>query len=326
MKIVAGWVDEAVEDDRFVEKSWDRGGHKIKYIVLHKTAGFRTKEECADYFAQEGVQSSANFIIDPDGSFIQGIPTSLGPWANAPLGVKHADFLTEINPNLECIAIEHIDPAEDNSTPLTEAAKDTSFRLIKCLCDAHGIPARRGDATGGIIDHRDIDQVNRARCPGNYPHDELWKYLGVAAQEGDAMLELKDLADWFVDGGNGAWKCKANGVVLQGQILKFYRSNNGLVLFGLPVENERHDIAGIIYTICERAIIVYDPKRVADSPPIDKKSTCYTAHIESGAFLNRLWERQPGHQVVVERIPQAVRDDILANFTLAQKLKNDASI
>jgi N-acetylmuramoyl-L-alanine amidase len=324
MKVVAGWVDEAVEDDRFVEKSWDRGGHKLKYITLHKTAGFRKKEECADYFAQDGVQSSANFIIDPDGTFLQGIPTSLGPWANAPLGAKHADFLTEINPNLECIAIEHIDPAEDNSTPLTDAAKDTSFRLIKCLCDAHGIPARRGDAAGGVIDHRDIDQVNRARCPGNYPHDELWAYL----KGGDtvAALTLKDVQDFFVDGGKGAWKSKTTDKVLQGQILKFYSLNNGLALFGLPVTDEQHDIPGIIYSICERAVIVYDPKRVADHPPIDDKSACYTAHIDGGAFLNRLWQRTPGDVVVVEKLPQAVRDDIVALNSLVIKLKNDAHI
>ena len=100
-----------------------------------------------------------------------------------------------------------------------------------------------------------------------------------------SMLELTDpvVSQYFTDGGNGTWKCKATGAVLQGENLKFYRANNGLALFGLPLANEDYSVRSgtsdtSAYVKCERAGLMYDPDRRHDNPPV--AGPVYTIHVE----------------------------------------------
>lgn len=176
MKITDGWLDEAIEAN-YLSKSMDRQGQKPKYLVLHGTAGGSSAQGIAKYF--EGtVPASSHFIIGQDGAIVQGVPCSLAAWANGALTTGHAPYLpNSINPNLYTISIEHVKSSLDNSDALTPAQTQASFELIKCLCEAYGIPKRKGDASGGIISHADIDPVNRARCPGPYPWETLWTFL-----------------------------------------------------------------------------------------------------------------------------------------------------
>jgi hypothetical protein len=81
------------------------------------------------------------------------------------------------NPNLVTFSLEHVDPTSDNSTPLTDAQKAASFALIKDICTRWNIPMQPANSNGGITGHYSIDPQSRARCPGNYPWDELWDYL-----------------------------------------------------------------------------------------------------------------------------------------------------
>lgn len=177
MKIVDGWVDEAIEID-YIHKSMDRLGHKITHIVLHGTAGGSSAENIANYFATSIVESSAHIIIGQDGHIVQGISMNDAAWANGALTAGHAAYLPEfVNPNLYTISIEHTKSSTDNSNSLTAAQQAASFRLIACICDTYHIPKRAGDAGGGIISHADIDPINRARCPGPYPWTDLWAFL-----------------------------------------------------------------------------------------------------------------------------------------------------
>jgi hypothetical protein len=76
-----------------------------------------------------------------------------------------------MNLNLCTISIEHVDPALDNSTPVPLAQELASFALVADICKRHGIAAT------DIHGHNSIDPVDRARCPGNYPMDELRAYV-----------------------------------------------------------------------------------------------------------------------------------------------------
>lgn len=157
------------------------------FLVLHKTAGFHSALECAQYFqsGSDGFGVSAHYIIGQDGAIIQCVPEARGAGANCCANLGHAQFIPQTwngvqdNGNLHSIAIEHIDPSLDNSTPLTLAQKKASFSLVLHICKRHNIPARYAvnDGLGGICGHKDIDPVNRSRCPGNYPWTELFQFL-----------------------------------------------------------------------------------------------------------------------------------------------------
>jgi hypothetical protein len=177
MKIVNGWLDEAIEID-YQQKSMSRLGYKPKYICLHGTAGGSSAENIANYFATSTVQASTHLIIGQDGHIVQGVSMNQAAWGNGVLTAGHASYLPDnVNPNLTSISIEHVKPSNDNSDVLTSIQVQKSFQVVQCICDTYGIPKRAGDGNGGVISHADIDPVNRARCPGPYPWDALWAYL-----------------------------------------------------------------------------------------------------------------------------------------------------
>jgi N-acetyl-anhydromuramyl-L-alanine amidase AmpD len=180
MKIVNGWVDVAVEID-YLNKSMPRAGHKPTHIVLHGTAGGSQAQNTANYFKTSAVQSSAHLIIGQDGTIVQGVSMDNAAWGNGILLNPRLPWPPNVNPNLYTISIEHCKPSTDNSDQLTDAQKQSSFGLIKCICEYYGIPKKRGDVTGGIVEHADFDSVNRARCPGLYPWDKLLEFLSEPA-------------------------------------------------------------------------------------------------------------------------------------------------
>lgn len=168
-------------------------GHSPRWIVIHKTASAGSAEDIAAFFAHDPAQASAHYIVGTDGALVQCVREADGAGANCCLKGSYAPFLpTGINLNLLTISIEHCDASPTNNTPLTAAQKATSFRLVADICQRHDIPARRGDAAGGIIGHCDIDPIDRANCPGNYPWNELFAYLKGAS----AMIP----AGWHDDG------------------------------------------------------------------------------------------------------------------------------
>lgn len=279
----SGWLDVAVEVD-VLDNSMPRNGYKPTHIVLHATAGGTDATAIGKYFQSTVGGSnpvSSHFIIGQDGTIVQCVPIAQAAWANGLLDNPRFAFPPGVNPNYYTISIEHCKPSTDNSDSLTDAQAQASFQLVQAICDQYSIPKRAGDASGGIISHADLDSVSRARCPGPYPWDELWAFLKGGAN----MLDLNDpvVSRYFTDGGNGTWKVKSTGVILQGAILIFYRANNGLFYFGLPLANEDYSVRSgssdmSAYVKCERAGLMYDPDRRHDNPPID--GPVYTIHVE----------------------------------------------
>ncbi len=164
-----------------------RSGFKPKWLILHGTAGGATAEAIASWFQDPDAQAAANYVIGRDGTVAQCVRESDAPWANGIIsgpagisgdGVHHDSWWDSgINPNLLTISIEHCKPSSDNSDSLTEPQRASSFALIKHICERHNIPMRQADASGGITGHFSMDPVNRSRCPGPYPWDDLWAYL-----------------------------------------------------------------------------------------------------------------------------------------------------
>ena len=153
-------------------------GNTPKWLILHKTAGFQTAQQVAEYFqsGSNGLEVSAHYVVGQDGTVVQCVSESDGAGANGVLEAGHDSWWFG-NPNLVTYSIEHVDPSSDNSTPLTAAQQTASFELIHAICTRHNIPMRAADANGGITGHYSIDPLSRARCPGNYPWNALWTFL-----------------------------------------------------------------------------------------------------------------------------------------------------
>lgn len=158
-----------------------------KWIVIHKTGGTKDLPALYSWFATGPEMVSTHYGVGQDGMVWQFVLERDGAGGNCCVEDGYASFLPDtrtsgINLNMCTIPIEHIDPATDNSTLLTKEQQVSSFHLIADICQRHNIPARAGDASGGIITHSQIAPQTRARCPGNYPFDALWSFLkGVFA-------------------------------------------------------------------------------------------------------------------------------------------------
>jgi len=294
-----GWLDVAQEID-YISKSMSREGYGIKYIILHGTAGGSSAENIGNYFATSDVQASAHIIIDQEGNIVQGIPLSLAAWGNGIITGKPATlpFRTagdgvnrdywwnaNVNPNWTSVSIEHCKASTDNSDQITPAQQAASFAVIKTICDTYGVPKRFADANGGVTGHFSMDPVNRSRCPGPYPWQELFDYLSGNEEE-PIMIGLDNgtVASHF-SGDNNIWKCKNNGFLVGYGILGFYRKLGGdalcgLTYLGLPKSNEIavHGYPGVVQQEFERGSVRYDPQHQLDSPP--GAGDCYVVHVE----------------------------------------------
>lgn len=264
----------------------DQNDHK--WLVVHKTAGFHTAQQVAEFFATDANEASTHYVVGQDGAIVQCVLEKDGAGGNCCLFPGHAAYLpTGVNMNKHTISIEHVDPATDNSTPVTAAQKAASFKLIADICKRHNIPMRSGDAAGGIIGHRDIDPVNRARCPGNYPWTELWAYLASGGKKKTMDIHDKALTPYFdvvADGQAQALKTKKTGITLWRGTLAYYLGSDGLATLGLPTSSEQtvdaKQFPGVVIMRFERGVVVYDVKRQLDDPPGTSGDDCYRLHID----------------------------------------------
>lgn len=169
-----------------------------KAIVLHKTAGDATPQAIYNTFLASGNPGkSVHYGVGQDGSIWQYVPESLGSGGNCCTEAGYDPFWAPYvnaygNLNLCTLSIEHCDPSTDNSTPLTAAQQEASFKLVAYLAKKYSIPASH------IKTHASIDPQSRARCPGNYPMAELLAYV----QQGGSM------------GVPDGWKPSADGKTL----------------------------------------------------------------------------------------------------------------
>jgi len=148
-------------------------------VVVHKTAspGNPSAEDIAHFFQHDTAgMKSVHYIVGRDGEIVQCVSEKDGAGGNGILDPGHDSFWDHTgvsDPNLCTISIEHIDSDPNNGTPVTDAQKAASFALIGDICKRNDIPTAR------IFEHRSLQPINRARCPGNYPMDELRQHVAT---------------------------------------------------------------------------------------------------------------------------------------------------
>jgi hypothetical protein len=192
-----------------------------KWVVIHKTASGGTAQDIANFFAHDPKMASTHYVVGMDGTVVQCVAEKDGAGGNCCLETGHDSFWpTNVDLNWFTISIEHVDPTSDNSTPLTYAQKQASFLLVADICKRHSIPA------ANIYGHNSIAPVTRARCPGNYPLDELRAY--VNSQVGGVPIGWTD---------DGTTLKAPNGMV----VVKGFRARvlEGWDATNVPLENER---------------------------------------------------------------------------------------
>jgi N-acetyl-anhydromuramyl-L-alanine amidase AmpD len=226
----------------------NQNGHVA--IVIHKTGGDPNPERVEHSFKSSG--SSVHYAIGQDGRIWQFVLESSGAGGNSPTQPGYDPFWDQYlhkfgDLNLCTLSIEHCDPKGDNSTPLTPAQKDASFKLVTYLAQKYNI------APDHIKGHNSIDPITKALCPGNYPWDELWAYL-----KGDDMLQITDpfAKLHFEEKSENRWHCKQTNHDVHDAILKFYRRTGGAPR--LPLTDEQRDIPGVVYQVFESGIIAWD--------------------------------------------------------------------
>ncbi|GHO55535.1 N-acetylmuramoyl-L-alanine amidase [Ktedonobacter robiniae] len=242
----------------------NRAGYKPKWLILHGTAGGSSAQGVAQGFinSQGGNNPvSTHYVIGQDGTVVQCVQEKDGAWGNGgPQTGCDPWWSTALNPNYVTISIEHVKPHTDNSDALTAAQQAASFALIREICDRWGIPKRKADKYGGITGHFSISPIDRARCPGTYPWQDLFNYLG------DDMLQISDpfASTYFkqVSTNPLRWQCN-NGFAVLGGLLDFYRKIGGALR--LPKGNEQYNIPGVVWQLFEGGIAVYDPNGKVDS-------------------------------------------------------------
>jgi hypothetical protein len=160
---------------------------------------------------------------------------SRAAFANGVITNGHAAYLPDpsINPNWYTASIEFVKPSTDNSNALTSIQAKVGFEVIKCICDTYHIPKRAGDANGGIISHADIDPINRSRCPGNFPWDELWTYLNGGNQP------MTQVPTGWTDDGTTLKGPDGTPVVLG---FRDHVLNSNWDPANVPLEAEHHDL------------------------------------------------------------------------------------
>ncbi len=166
--------------DHNVSRSFMFNSSTHAAIVLHKTGGDATPDAIYRTFLASG--KSVHYGVGTDGSIWQYVPEALGAGGNCCVEDGYDPFWTQFNPmhvgssdgtnlNTVTISIEHCDAALDNSTPLTPAQQEASFKLVAYLVQKYNIPLTH------IKGHNSLDPVDKAHCPGVYPWDELFAFL-----------------------------------------------------------------------------------------------------------------------------------------------------
>jgi hypothetical protein len=117
-----------------------RGGHSIRYIVIHDTEG--SYAGAISWFRNPAASVSAHYVIrSSDGDITQMVSEGNTGW--------HAGNWTY---NQESIGIEHEGFYRDPARWYTEAMYAASARLVRHLCEKYGIPMDRAH----IIAHSEV--------------------------------------------------------------------------------------------------------------------------------------------------------------------------
>lgn len=131
---------------------------------------------------------------------------------------------------------------------------------------------------------------------------------------------------WFLAQDASHWQCKKTGKILQFGLKSLYQKlsldGQALPLPGLPLTNEIYQIVKgkqVVFQVCERAILVYDPAHVFDSQP--GLEDAYLAHLDNAEVLARI----PGITLPAPT-PSVDLSPVIASLRDAQVSANEVTV
>jgi hypothetical protein len=147
------------------------------FSVVHITANLATAEnEAAWRIRDTGLQNSATFFVNRDGSAVQllGDPLRMDPWANGDVRTPDttnpriaAMVMDGVNANERTlVAIENVGNevawgSVPGGYPITAAQEATNARIIAYYHAKAGVPVSRET----VIGHYQLNSVSRPNCP-----------------------------------------------------------------------------------------------------------------------------------------------------------------
>lgn len=176
------------------------------YSTIHITANLATAEnEAAWRIRDAGLQNSATFFVNRDGSIVQllGDPARMDPWANG--DVKNPDVTNPriaqmvrdgVNANERTlVAIENVGNeiawgSVPGGHPITAAQEEAGARILAHYHPRAGVPISRET----VIGHYQLNSVSRVNCPSRDKRviDRIVaRARAIATQEDDMSL-----TDW----------------------------------------------------------------------------------------------------------------------------------
>lgn len=126
--------------------------------------------------------------------------------------------------------------------------------------------------------------TDKATIPGITGPVDANIWLGTEGDDMAITINSPNVANYFEELDATHWKCKSNGNEIHDGMLGFYKANNGLLMFGLPLSNEVVlDDKGNTKQYFERGCLVWDPQHKYDNPP--GSGSVYVAHVYSDNAL-----------------------------------------
>ncbi len=182
-----------------------RSGQTVRAVVLHIAAG--SLASVFPTFNDPQRQASAHFCVGKDGTIEQYVSindTAFGnglawdavnqQWLNARNKVVKPtwqDLLPKLNPNFYTVSIEHEGQSADTWTPEMYAANNRLLLWLAAQLNLTYVAHRT------LIGHYEIDNVDKAQCPGpNVEYDRVVAELAAvtAAQKYNWMPINTDAA------------------------------------------------------------------------------------------------------------------------------------
>lgn len=117
-----------------------------------------------------------------------------------------------------------------------------------------------------------VQYTDRASgVPGIAGHVDANIYIGKEEEVMKITIDTPGVSEFFSQNTDGPWTCKANGKIILGPILDFYRSFGnaalcGLTFLGLPQSNAII-LGASAKQHFERGVVALDAKHVLDHPP-----------------------------------------------------------
>lgn len=159
-----------IEPDRYklMNKNYTpgRGGHQIRYIVIHHNAGCLSIDQIWQVWQTR--EASAHYQVDVEGTIGQLVNDTDTAW-------HAADLLR----NQESIGIEHANSAgPDADWPISEATRESGAHLVAALCCYYGL----GRPAWGV-NVRPHSETGQTSCPYRLgPNGEYGKAYITRAQ------------------------------------------------------------------------------------------------------------------------------------------------